>query len=332
MSFVSDDDLFRHAARVKDKVVIITGAANGIGKETALRFASHGAKVVVGDLDAARSKKLVDEIKQAGGNAIFQKCNVIDWDEQVALFELAMSTFASVDIVVANAGIAETTPFTAVKLVNGRPVKPNLLTVDVNLIGLLYTTHLAQHYLTLNRKEGQLKAVVLIGSMASWLALPRAEIYAATKHAVLGLMRSLHTSFALQDIRIACIHPFFADTAIVPFPMKVVLAGIPLATLPRIAGAIFCSASHPDPGTSGNAWLILDDGPVFMVPKEELKLGVYGMIDKRANALLKTASGVGYYVRVVRDLGHLLGKQFLYLSLGAVVAGLGWKYKDLIIS
>ena len=78
-----------------------------------------------------------------------------------------------------------------------------------------------------------------------------------------------------------------SDTAILPPIVKVILAGIPLATVPRIAGAIFYSATNPDPETSGNAWLILDNGPVFRVPKEEFKLGVYKMIDERRNALLK---------------------------------------------
>ena len=66
--------------------------------------------------------------------------------------------------------------------------------------------------------------------------------------------------------------------------MKAMLAGIPLVTVPMIAGAIFYSATNPDPETSGNAWLIPDNGPVFRVPKEEFKLGVYKMIDDRRNA------------------------------------------------
>ena len=68
------------------------------------------------------------------------------------------------------------------------------------------------------------------------------------------------------------------------------LAGVPLATVPRIAGAICYSATNPDPETSGNAWLIPDNGLVFRVPKEEFKLGVYKMIDDRRNAGVKCVS------------------------------------------
>lgn len=73
----------------------------------------------------------------------------------------------------------------------------------------------------------------------------------------------------------------------IPLGVKVFLAGIPLTPVSRIAGAIIYVATSPDPATNGSAWLLPDDGPVFMVPKEEFKLGVYKMIDDRRNSLLK---------------------------------------------
>lgn len=75
-----------------------------------------------------------------------------------------------------------------------------------------------------------------------------------------------------------------SDTGIVPVPIKVFLAGIPKTPVSRIAGAIFYAATDRDEKSSGSAWLLVDDGPVFMVPKEEFKQGVYKMIDERANA------------------------------------------------
>ena len=138
---------------------------------------------------------------------------------------------------------------------------------------------------------------------ASWQGIPSGELYTGSKHAVLGVMRALHPIAELKGIRVACIHPFFAgaffyvcrsfqanqsvnllDTAIVPIPVKLILAGIPLTPVPRVAGAIFKAATDPDMNTSGSSYLLLDDGPVFRVPKEEFKLGVYKMIDDRANA------------------------------------------------
>jgi len=126
-------------------------------------------------------------------------------------------------------------------------------------------------------------------------------------------MRSLHIPLELKGIRIAVIHPFFAgqaysapafwnysdtslETAIVPIPVKLLLAGIPLTPVPRIAGAIFYTATNPDPATNGCAWLLPDNGPVFLVPREEFKLGVYKMIDDRVNSLLAYILFIFFYI------------------------------------
>jgi len=150
-------------------------------------------------------------------------------------------------------------------------------------------------------------------------------MYAASKHAILGLMRSLHIPLEMQGIRISVIHPFFADTSIVPIPVKLFLAGIPLTPVPRIAGAIFYSATDPDTATNGCAWLLPDDGPVFLVPREEFKLGVYKMIDERANSLLAGVKGVVYYSRLLGDLWRITGKPIMILSLGALLAKVAWE-------
>jgi hypothetical protein len=63
------------------------------------------------------------------------------------------------------------------------------------------------------------------------------------------------------------------------------LAGIPLTSVQRVAGAIFYAATDPDESSNGSAWLLADDGEVFMVPKEEFKLGVYAMLDRRVNGI-----------------------------------------------
>jgi len=116
-------------------------------------------------------------------------------------------------------------------------------------------------------------------------------------------MRALHPIMELKGIRVGTIHPFFAgrfpqpilieswtyishtllDTAIVPVVVKLLLAGIPLTPVSRVAGAIFYAATDADNSSNGSAWLLVDDGPVFQVPKEEFKEGVYRMIDERAN-------------------------------------------------
>lgn len=142
--------------------------------------------------------------------------------------------------------------------------------------------------------------------------------------------------------------PHGVDTAIVPIPVKLLLAGIPLTPVPRIAGAILYAATDPDPETNGSAWLLTDDGPVFMVPREEFKMGVYKMIDDRANAMIKCVicaaiiypltgfvdrgvTGIAYYARLVGDLGRILGKPLLIAGLGAGAAKISWDNRDLVL-
>lgn len=76
------------------------------------------------------------------------------------------------------------------------------------------------------------------------------------------------------------------DTGILPTPLKVFLAGCPLTPVPRIAGAIIYAASHPDPATSGCAYVLPDDGPVFKVPREEFKAGVYQLLEGKLQYVL----------------------------------------------
>ncbi|PPQ84588.1 hypothetical protein CVT25_015791 [Psilocybe cyanescens] len=346
MSHISDDKLFSHSARVKGKVVVITGAANGIGKETALRFASYGARVVVGDLDLAGARSVVSEIEKAGGHASCIKCDVTNFDEQVEMFEMAIHNFGSVDIVIPNAGVSEMGTFQQLKIKDGKPVKPSVTTMNVNLTGVLYSTcylpyiwqaknnptslhaaaHLAIHYLLLNQKEGDLKSLMFIGSVASWLGIPMGSMYSGSKHAVLGVMRSLHPTLEMKGIRVGCIHPFFADTAIVPTPVKLVLAGIPLTPVHRIAGGIFYAATDPDIATNGSAWLLLDDGPLFMVPREEFKMGVYKMIDDRANSARAALTGIGAWVRFFRDVWRITGNSIVFAILLVGLAKVVYDY------
>jgi NAD(P)-dependent dehydrogenase (short-subunit alcohol dehydrogenase family) len=330
MSQIPDDKLFSFSDRVKGKVVIITGAANGIGKETALRFAEHGAKVVIGDLDITGATKVVAEIEKAGGSAVCIKCNVTRFEEQVEMFELAMQKYGSVDIVVPNAGVPEIGSFQKLEFKDGKPIKPTMTTIEVNLFGVLYTAHLALHYLELNKKEGDLKSLIMIGSMASWAGIPMGEMYAGSKHAVLGVMRSLHPIVDPKGIRVGCIHPFFADTAIVSVPVKLLLAGIPFTPVSRIAGAIFYAATDADMASSGSAWLLTDDGPVFMVPKEEFKMGVYKMIDDRANAVTAALNGITRWALFFRDIWHITGKPIVSAGLAAGLAKILWDNRESI--
>ncbi|KAF8971278.1 hypothetical protein BDZ97DRAFT_1724500 [Flammula alnicola] len=162
------------------------------------------------------------------------------------------------------------------------------------------------------------------------MGIPMGEMYSGSKHAVLGVMRALHPILEVKGIRVGCIHPFFADTAIVPTPVKLFLAGIPLTPVPRVAGAIFYAATDPDMATNGSAYLLLDDGPVFLVPKEEFKEGVYKMIDDRSNAVRGALSGATAWFTFLRDVWRITGKSVIGVGLTAALAKVAWDHKDSI--
>ncbi|KAF9645486.1 NAD(P)-binding protein [Thelephora ganbajun] len=282
MTTIPDVQLYAHSERLKGKVVLITGAAAGIGREAALQYARSKAKLVLGDLNEPGLEKVVSEIRRAGGEAIGLRCDVTTWDDQLKLFEAAIEAYHSVDVVVANAGVNEIGSFWKPKLENGKPTKPSLSTVNINLVGTIYTAHLALHYLDVNRThESTLKSIVLLGSMASWQASAQGVVYSASKHAVLGLARAMHGPLSAKGIRVAVVHPFFTDTGLMTTMNRIAVAGIPLLPIERVAGTIIFSSTDPDIASTGAVWLLPDDGLLLRLEKEIVKGGVYDVIAER---------------------------------------------------
>ena len=99
--------------RLKDRTALITGAASGIGKAIALRFAEEGARIVIADqTDEPREggAKTLDEIEAMGGEAVFTKMNVADWSSVDAAVSLAVEKYGALDIIVNNAAIGVSKP------------------------------------------------------------------------------------------------------------------------------------------------------------------------------------------------------------------------------
>jgi len=238
-----------------------------------------------------------------------QKCDVTDWDSQLALFELGMSSFGAIDVVVANAGITETGAFYTPKVIDGKPRKPTTATLDVNLGGTVYSISLALHYLELNRESSSdLKAIVVMGSMASWMSIPTAPMYSASKHAVLGFARSVATTVKGKNIRVNVIHPFFS--------------GLPMVPVNRVAITTLYAAMHPDIKTTGSVFALIDDGPVLLLENEVIKGGVYGIVSGRAAMLSTTVT----YVRVATDVAKVLVPRVLKVALPVGLGALAYVY------
>src|SRR5580658_5938317 len=92
--------------RLKDRVALITGAGSGIGRESALRFAEEGAKIVVADVNDAAGKETVSMVEAAGGESIYVHADVSHGPSAEAMIEVAEARFGKLDILFNNAGIS----------------------------------------------------------------------------------------------------------------------------------------------------------------------------------------------------------------------------------
>ncbi|BGP54456.1 hypothetical protein JCM8202_001534 [Rhodotorula sphaerocarpa] len=259
------DECLAHGAELKDKVVLVTGSGSGFGRAYARKVASFGAKLVLSDLRKEHVQEVADEIIAAGGKATAIACDVTDWDAQVRMFKHAISTYGVVDVVVANAGIGEPESDRYLNLkpdADGDPTKPSLRTLGPNVTGVAYTAKLAFFYLDKNpAKKG--KSLVVLGSMASFFGLPGGPIYSASKHAVLGLARSLVFDGMAYGISVNIVNPFFVKTNIFGTAASLLLAGIPLPEIDDVVTAMIAASSKPD--TTGSAFVV-DFKGVLEVP------------------------------------------------------------------
>lgn len=233
------------ASWVKNKTILITGGASGFGAGFVRKWAANGATVIVGDINVEGGDGLVRSVRSETNNpnVHFVHCDVTDWQSQVNLFKEAvkLSPHGGIDTVVANAGIAAKDPlqFPETDLSAPEPPKPNFKILDVNLTGVVYTTHLAFFWLPRNpgskscgydpstdpEKQVRDRHLLLIGSIAALAPIAIQPQYCASKHAVLGLFRSLRATTFLQGIRVNLVCPYFIDTPIVPPAARLALAG-----------------------------------------------------------------------------------------------------------
>lgn len=212
---------------IAGKTIIITGGASGFGAACFQQWATHGANVIIGDVNAQAGAELVARIRRETGNENhhFLPLDVSSWPSQAAFFKqaVALSPHGGIDHVMANAGITSVPEEGAFQeppdyASMDNPPAPTHRTLDINLTGVVYTTHLAIAYLSRNPGSGNCSVdeheaardrhLILVSSLAGLSGLPSLPFYAAAKHGVVGLFRTLRVTGALKSgIRVNMINP-----------------------------------------------------------------------------------------------------------------------------
>ncbi|MBI4165334.1 MAG: SDR family oxidoreductase [Acidobacteria bacterium] len=182
--------------RVKNKVVIVTGAASGIGETTAQVFAEQGGKVVVADIDAKGGEKNVATIKSKGGQAIFVQADISKETDAKHVVDEAVKAFGGVHILVNNAATF------VLKGIEATVEEWNR-SLGVNVIG---TAMMTKYAVTEMKKAGG-GAVVNLGSISAFCAQPDFYAYSATKAALVQMTRNMAMDFGPHNIRVNAVCP-----------------------------------------------------------------------------------------------------------------------------
>lgn len=189
--------------RFEGKVAIITGAASGIGKATAVLFAKEGAQLALADIDAAGLREVAHQISEAGGTAITKKTDVSNEKEVEALVARALKAYSKVDIVCNIAGVA------------GDLVGPDQQdkkvwqrVYEVNVMGAVYATkHVCRHMQ--GRKSG---AIVNVSSVAGIRSGAGGNAYSASKAALINFTQTAACDLGGDNIRVNAVCPGLIET------------------------------------------------------------------------------------------------------------------------
>ncbi|KAJ2901614.1 hypothetical protein MKZ38_001634 [Zalerion maritima] len=235
---------------LRGKVVLITGAAAGIGRAIAGVAHRYGAKVAACDVDDTRGQEMVEELKE---RILYKHCDVSDWSSVVNFFKETYQHFGPIDAVISNAGINKVESFDdVIDTETGELKAPDLSLLKVNAIGTWYVTKCAVHYF---KKHPTTKSqLVLFGSVASIFDTPPLYTYCASKAAVLGLMRALRTQLPKDNITVNMIAPWMTLTPMATDHIRSVWGDLPANTTENVAVASLMPVARPE--INGKTFLI----------------------------------------------------------------------------
>jgi NAD(P)-dependent dehydrogenase (short-subunit alcohol dehydrogenase family) len=190
----------------KNKVAIVTGAASGIGKATAIKFAALGARVVVMDMNESAGKALVESIGKKAGSALFVSCNVCEEPSVIDAMDRVISVYGRIDYAYNNAGVGG-----EFAKVENYPTDDWDKVMAVNLRGVFLCMKHQIPFMLQQEKA----AIVNCASLLSTVAYENDSAYVASKFAVLGLTKNAALEYASTGLRINSVSPGFTRTPMI---------------------------------------------------------------------------------------------------------------------
>jgi len=192
--------------KLQDKVCIVTGAASGIGKEIASRFAREGGKVVIADLNKAAAQAAADAIAAGGGKSLAVAMDVTDETQVNRAVGEVVSAWGGVDVLVSNAGIQIVHP------VEDFPFAEWKKMLAIHLDGAFLTTRACVPHM---KRSGRGGSIIYMGSVHSKEASVLKSAYVTAKHGLIGLAKTVAKEGGRHGIRANVICPGFVRTPLV---------------------------------------------------------------------------------------------------------------------
>ena len=212
-----------------NKTALVTGAASGIGKATALLYGQLGANVMVSDVNETQGQQVVDELTAAGATAIFFEADVGVPDQCQQLVQATINAFGQLDIAFNNAGIGGELNPTADYSVEGWQH-----IINVNLNGVFYCL---KYELEAMHQHSSTGSIVNMASILGQVGTAQSPGYVAAKHGVVGLTQAAALENAARGIRINAVGPAYIDTpllSVLPDEAREMLVGLhPIGRLGR---------------------------------------------------------------------------------------------------